>query len=1120
MISEVIDILDDEYLDDPITLIDYEQARINAISHSTGCPKIGANQTKPSDLPSHSQDSDSTYGKSHFILPVTFFDIASNLRLLNECRPVAIKIVDYDKHPWYYRKFKINTRVNQMDDQEKNFENHQNSEGVLISAHNKNMNKITSMLEKQKQKNKLFKKSSFYLGKKVVVPFDCRKDMEKKLAINNKNVLEIDYKKNVGLVGLKITPRIDVNGKINSSNKSNKQNRGTSNKVNEVNSYILDVDKVLNDVGTIIIPVRDEKDSKIKEIRQLDQDRPTKNYLKKMKKRERKERRIREKLEKKQNKSAGVAGQLVASSLKSYSMPLPNESTTKRSNVKDKTKTNKYFNDLMKMKTATEHKFLSLQLQLRADVMNDINSTNETISINKTTSSNETDSNHDTNKIITIDDIFEKCDLSPNIESTATIDPGIKSPVLPCNKPTPKCGSGQIKPNKVTAQYVNIAEKTELGEIPKIDTIDIITDVDPGKGALVSEIKSTDNLIRNTAQDTSQNSLKAIVISNVMSVSNKNTIKVRDNINAAPKQYIMCNSEDHNIPIITVSTHKPITSNHIKTKPQISIKPVERGLENYHKLSSANSRVHINTSSEIVPNNGVSKCVPAKQKLSPPRNNHHNYHPYLPIQTYSHMESLHNQLQNDPKEKPENVNLHGNSIHCYNSISPTYHANFIPNNYAHCSDPNKANFEQNSIAHRNINTLPQPLMTMNCKNMYWPYWPPPPPPPLPPLLPPPPPPPPLNCPEDEPQNNNKNQPSKLKTTKIGYLSGKNINNNGDRSYTPPRNAAVTINIQNYNNPSVRGLPKVPVNTTAEPLKSKTEMFEELEKEMVKIHKDISKLKTAQKLPNVPEVRPISDVACTSFFFMQRPSAKQVTLDNKISSQNESLTQANLDGKNLSSQGNKLSAHLYNPQENKFMKGHVFTNNKVPSKKDSFGYLLGKKINNQPKISPIKSKVAPLSTIKENKAIYSGQIGSKGSNVKSGVSTGYSPPILPIPTYENSLDLLYLTNSGSGKMQPVLHSNLRDSSTLNLDYDITSQKKKKNQDRYDLMKMKKISLKQYKERSKSDIPFAGTTDTLPFKRFKCSRKNDSVSKSVKTLSDIVNPHSEQDLGYGSDSTIKI
>ncbi|XP_073960049.1 uncharacterized protein [Choristoneura fumiferana] len=51
---------------------------------------------KPNPIPK------SGYGNKNFIIPVTFLDFYRNVKLLKKCKPLSIKVVDCDKHPWYY----------------------------------------------------------------------------------------------------------------------------------------------------------------------------------------------------------------------------------------------------------------------------------------------------------------------------------------------------------------------------------------------------------------------------------------------------------------------------------------------------------------------------------------------------------------------------------------------------------------------------------------------------------------------------------------------------------------------------------------------------------------------------------------------------------------------------------------------------------------------------------------------------------------------------------------------------------------------------------------------------------------------------------------------------------
>ncbi|CAK1581290.1 unnamed protein product [Parnassius mnemosyne] len=184
---------DEEYLDDPIKLYDVEQIRF-------GCHML---QVKDSD----NIDKTATYDKQSslpnqeyiFILPGTFFEIERNIELLEKCRPLSIQIVDCAKYPLYYKsksniknystyaKFNTFDKVNEV--KQEKFLDESLSEDTI------GCNKSTVVFnedEKNFKENKNF--TSANTG-------SCQKLMLLEISSDNSH---IDFKKNKGLIGLKI----------------------------------------------------------------------------------------------------------------------------------------------------------------------------------------------------------------------------------------------------------------------------------------------------------------------------------------------------------------------------------------------------------------------------------------------------------------------------------------------------------------------------------------------------------------------------------------------------------------------------------------------------------------------------------------------------------------------------------------------------------------------------------------------------------------------------------------------------------------------------------------------------------------------------------------------------
>ncbi|XP_049871808.1 uncharacterized protein LOC126370828 [Pectinophora gossypiella] len=182
---------DDDYLDDPIRLISN--------------PETGADVVETRVV---------QIGKEHIKLPVTFFDFPRNIRLLNQCLSMSIKLVDCDKHPWYYKnKVKTPTETIVIDDDSI-------TDCIIIEDKNENMDcKYQSVnnvnISEANKKPKI---------RPVATPYQNLFDNSKKNALKEKFIItennwkakviknhssqdkgvQIDFKRNEGLVGLRL----------------------------------------------------------------------------------------------------------------------------------------------------------------------------------------------------------------------------------------------------------------------------------------------------------------------------------------------------------------------------------------------------------------------------------------------------------------------------------------------------------------------------------------------------------------------------------------------------------------------------------------------------------------------------------------------------------------------------------------------------------------------------------------------------------------------------------------------------------------------------------------------------------------------------------------------------
>ncbi|XP_047996332.1 myb-like protein U [Leguminivora glycinivorella] len=186
---------DDEYLDDPISLLTIEDIKTEIID-----------EDQIIDVSSDTSDEEDTctsaYGKKNFVLPVTFFDISRNVKLLNKCRPLSIKIVDCKQHPTYYTK-EQNPCGNSPDESCVGIENKCDSNSET-NVHNVNAEPIEGVGEKLMNEGEKKRKRSdaFYENLKK------RKEERKRIALKCKDLSQLDFKRNTGLVGLKITDNI------------------------------------------------------------------------------------------------------------------------------------------------------------------------------------------------------------------------------------------------------------------------------------------------------------------------------------------------------------------------------------------------------------------------------------------------------------------------------------------------------------------------------------------------------------------------------------------------------------------------------------------------------------------------------------------------------------------------------------------------------------------------------------------------------------------------------------------------------------------------------------------------------------------------------------------------
>ncbi|XP_063539919.1 uncharacterized protein LOC134748979 isoform X2 [Cydia strobilella] len=201
--STNVDDAEDEYLDDPISLLAIEDIKTEIVDDY---------EDQIIDVSSDEEDTyTSAYGKKTFVLPVTFFDISRNVKLLNKCKPLSIRIVDCKQHPTYYTKdqekcekrsdvscVEVLEVQNTCDSYSETNSNNVNAAAIVNISHTRENAGEKSMKEGVNKRQS----DSFYEKLKK------RKEERKRIAVNCKDLNQVDFKRNTGLVGLKITNTI------------------------------------------------------------------------------------------------------------------------------------------------------------------------------------------------------------------------------------------------------------------------------------------------------------------------------------------------------------------------------------------------------------------------------------------------------------------------------------------------------------------------------------------------------------------------------------------------------------------------------------------------------------------------------------------------------------------------------------------------------------------------------------------------------------------------------------------------------------------------------------------------------------------------------------------------
>lgn len=216
----------------------------------------------------------SSYGKSSCVLPITFFDIQSNIQLLNECNPLSIQVVDCDKHPWYYKKYMRPHASEKSGVDMENSKEPSNKKSVQLVGEDAvqcidltentcdvhtNVNKTAVNLNKVVTNDNKMPPINTAKKKKPHVPKLTTKNYsEKHIACSQVDLSKIDLKHNTGLVGLRITKTLDFNTiPVRAKVKKPKKTVPivTEQKNDKVDECFSAASKALNILGTIIVPV-------------------------------------------------------------------------------------------------------------------------------------------------------------------------------------------------------------------------------------------------------------------------------------------------------------------------------------------------------------------------------------------------------------------------------------------------------------------------------------------------------------------------------------------------------------------------------------------------------------------------------------------------------------------------------------------------------------------------------------------------------------------------------------------------------------------------------------------------------------------------------------------------
>ncbi|KAL4709488.1 hypothetical protein ACJJTC_012825 [Scirpophaga incertulas] len=959
---------------------------------------------------------------------------------INKCQALSIKVVDCRKYPWYYKKYKISSIVDESVNPEEDFVD----DLIKIDF---------DMAPNNTQSSSSYTTSDNAIVGPLLVP-KKEDDMkvhkkEIQLKMERKKLSKIDFQKNTGLVGLKITPLIDLCKDVKGSKHGTSKNSG---KV-MVDKYILEVNCALKNVGTVCIPVSNsnnpEKVTHEKCIESKEQLTPRRDVLllpdkkgkkksKKSKSREKADKceknkthkREKNKTSKKGEKSLNIEkfdksdrrkdkkNEKIIKIEKDDSQknevlkPISDQETNiaatspnlKRGDVKDKRKTNKYLNDLIKKKN--EAMDIIKTLKKIRDACN-------TIKNNKSLSTASVI------KQALCDDFIE--DLSKDKPKSVEV---LKSPVLPCNvnipsKLTPKIDSDDTKVKKNRESLIQMIENI-------------------GKEILKDKDKETDNEIPVCGKEVSELEISVSDAVGNASLPNK---KCEDQIViTAPKSQPNLPSEGATN--IVVSTHQNLAKDQNSVPEQSIPKP------------HITCRISVNKTPEKSKKEFA--YVPPNQRI---RQNVSNT---IPVLTSSCM-------RNGPDVPTHSIGgrpVVWKKIPHYHSAPvaaapPVANPNAFPYNFVRAQSNYNPHYQYNIMK-----TMPQlPNTNRYCNNIYQPHWdqylvappPPPPPPPLP------------------PRQSQRTVPKEQPCIRILKNKAAPVMIPSSNNYVTGKDIQQTL----CHDKNINRITEVKTNVT--PVNTKSEMLKELEKGIIDLNYN---------------------------------SCKNVLVPSNKNGTSNKVNAGPLPGSsgNFHSSGESTMV-LVNKNNTRDLAHVIYRNsNSIPPKKRLDGLVkdlsvkAGSKINARVYNAFNGRQYEAATPLNKNDSSM-GRLNHK---------SGYSPPVLPIPTYQSTLDIMSRVNYEAQKARTASNDPRKEYIRAKL-IQVPVATNVNNLYHTNESSARKISLQEYKKRACQPYsnPNGETHDSPRMKRARTDNGRASLPNLVP-----INYNHDQDLGYDSDVTIKI